>query len=223
MTEPFFPTYKEKYTRTPNVFFDEILAKATINEVRIIGYLIRNTLGYNRDSKWIGVTRSDLIKSGVSNSRLTDALKACEEKGWILTYMEGSIGSQKRYIFLNDELNQRIIEALNRKLITIEQLEYLNLAGVEKLLIDCGLLESSPETGELPKSENSQNSIPKREKEKRLPSPKTGDVKRPKKQTRQGMSTGLNTSISLNTNKDSINTSSRGDERYGKFWELFPD
>lgn len=60
----FFPTYKDNWTRTPNVFFDQILKdpKVTTNQIRLVGYLIRQTIGYNREAKWAAVSRSTLIK-----------------------------------------------------------------------------------------------------------------------------------------------------------------
>lgn len=117
MTTPFFPSYRDNWTRTPNIFFEEILPKSTLNESRIVGYLFRQTLGYNQAANWVGVTRNELIQNaGVSNGQLTSTLKNCESKGWILTYVEGPQGNEKRYIFLNDPLNLSIVSGLKQKL-----------------------------------------------------------------------------------------------------------
>lgn len=158
MSKAFFPTFKEQWTKTPNVFFDEVLKHdgVTLNEVRIIGYLIRNTLGYNRDAKWIGVSRNDLIEgAGVSNTRLTETLKKCKEHGWILEFVKGEGTSKKRYIFLNDKRNQAIVKGLECGFFDVEDLEYLNEAGINRLLDKHGLLppddeneRSTTETGE---------------------------------------------------------------------------
>jgi hypothetical protein len=158
MQMPFFPSYEEKFTRTPNVFFDEVLPIATANESRIVGYLIRNTIGYNKDdSAWVGKSREDLIKeAGVSNTQLTKAITSCENKGWIITYKKGINGRETRYFFLNDPLNVMIVEGLNRELFSVNDLKYLNTAGIKKMLSDNGLKGTPPETGEVP--------LPKRER-----------------------------------------------------------
>lgn len=148
MSKPFFPTYRDNWTRTPNVFFDEVLKTdgVTLNEVRIIGYLIRQTLGYNKDAKWTAVTRKELIsEAGVPNGRIKGALDKCKEHGWILIYEEGEGPQKKRYIFLNDERNQLIVKGLEQGKFDINSLKYLNEAGIQNLLESHGLFDDEEE------------------------------------------------------------------------------
>jgi hypothetical protein len=146
MKKATFPTYKDNWTRTPNVFFDEILANSniTLNQVRLIGYLIRNTLGYNREAKWTGVTRSKLIdEAGIPNGRITDTLNKSIENSWVLIYESGKTTKKERYIFLNDDLNARIVIGLRKKLFKVSNLEHLNLAGINALLDNHGITENT--------------------------------------------------------------------------------
>lgn len=147
----FFPTYKDQFTRTPNIFYDKILTdpEVTLNQVRLVGYLIRQTIGYNREAKWAAVSRKSLIKNaGIPNGRIKDSIDGCLKKGWILVFEHGQAGKQERYIFLNDPINQRIVYGLNKGLFSIEDLEYLNLAGIERLLEKHGIPETPTETVE---------------------------------------------------------------------------
>lgn len=133
----YFPTFEEKWTKTPNLFFDDILADkdVTLNQIRLVAYLIRNTLGYNKDAKWTGVTRKDLIeKAKIPNGRIKGAIDGCAKKRWILVHETGKGTKKERYIFLNDERNERILKGLERGCFTVQDLEYLNEAGIDRLL-----------------------------------------------------------------------------------------
>jgi hypothetical protein len=157
--QPFFPTYKEQFTKTPNIFFDKILTdpKVTLNQVRLVGYLIRQTIGYNKEAKWAAVSRKELIgNAGIPNGRIKEAIDGCLKNDWILIYETGENGKQERYIFLNDPLNQRIVYGLKKGYFTVSDLKYLNLAGIEHLLKKHNIptdikeenIHSSTETGE---------------------------------------------------------------------------
>jgi hypothetical protein len=202
----FFPTYKDNWTRTPNVFFDQILKdpKVTTNQIRLVGYLIRQTIGYNREAKWAAVSRSTLIKkAGIPNSRITEAISRCEEKGWILTFEQGEKGKQERYIFLNDPLNVCIVQGLKKGCFAVTDLEYLNLAGINKLLEKHGLLQPPTETGEermFPPTET--GGVPSPETGG-VPSPETGGVNEASAQTDQKVSAPLNTIYKNNIKKQS--------------------
>jgi hypothetical protein len=202
----FFPTYKDNWTRTPNVFFDQILKdpKVTTNQIRLVGYLIRQTIGYNREAKWVAVSRSTLIKkASIPNSRITEAISRCEEKGWILTFEQGEKGKQERYIFLNDPLNVCIVQGLKKGCFAVTDLEYLNLAGINKLLEKHGLLQPPTETGEermFPPTET--GGVPSPETGG-VPSPETGGVNEASAQTDQKVSAPLNTIYKNNIKKQS--------------------
>jgi hypothetical protein len=131
----FFPTYKDKWTRTPNLFFDEVIQTKgiTVNEIRLISFLIRNTLGYNKDAKWIGASRNTLIKKAkIPNGAISSTIANCIKRNWILEFSKGR--NSKRYVFLNDERNTRIVWGLEQGLFRIDDLEYLNEAGIDNLL-----------------------------------------------------------------------------------------
>lgn len=144
----FFPSYKDNWTRTPNVYFDVVVKKGTANQIRLVSYLIRQTIGYNREAKWVAVTRRELIEEAeISNGCVSDTIKSCKENGWVLVYEQGEKTKKERYIFLNDPINQLIVKGLENKCFEVADLEYLNLAGITKLLSDHGLLEEEEENG----------------------------------------------------------------------------
>lgn len=170
----FFPTYKSQFTRTPNVFYDEILKTKNIsaNDIKLVGGLIRNTLGYNKDAKWVGVSRKDLEDNfGIGKSNITKTLERCVENGWIITYETGKGTKKQRYIFLNDDRNVRIVEGLKAEAFSIDDLQYLNEAGIEKLLTDNGLGEE--------KKKQEESSCPESGQENKCSYPESGQVAYP--------------------------------------------
>jgi len=203
----FFPTYKDNWTRTPNVFFDEILRnpKANLNQVRLVGYLIRQTIGYNQDAKWACVSRSDLIKkAGIPNSRIKKAIQDCERNNWILTYEDGTGTKKKRYIFLNDDRNQRIVIGLKKGLFSIKDLEYLNLAGIDKLLSKYQITTTT-ETGEATTTETGEATTTETGE---ATTTETGEADIAQSQESQGFEQSLNTiykdNNKYNNNKDDV-------------------
>lgn len=212
-TEPsmaFFPTYKSQFTRTPNVFFDEILRdpKVTLNQVRLIAYLIRETIGYNREAKWTAVSRSQLIKAGIPNSRIRDTIQGCKEKQWVIVFEQGKGTKKERYIFLNDDRNQKLVFGLEQGYFTIEELQFLNLAGIDHLLQRHGMEPeqgngndcSSTKTGEeqLSSSRNRRSTPPETGE---ATTTETGEADTPSSQENQEVSSTLNTSFKDNHKK----------------------
>lgn len=132
----YFYTYNENWTRIPNVLIDDLVnPKVTINQTRLILYLIRNTIGYNKDSKWKSVTRNELIKNaGIPNGRIKSAIEGCLDLGWILVYEDIECNLKERYIFLNDEINQRILIGLRNSLFKIANLKHMNISAIDRLL-----------------------------------------------------------------------------------------
>ncbi|WP_158283250.1 proline-rich domain-containing protein [Laceyella sacchari] len=113
-------------------------------------------------------------KAGISNTRVTETINGCEKNGWVLTFEQGENGKQERYIFLNDPLNQCIVQGLKKGCFAITDLEYLNLAGINKLLEKHKLLPTPPETGE-----EQMFPPPETGEEQMFPPPETGEVPPP--------------------------------------------
>lgn len=119
------------FTKTPNEFFDEVVINAkSLNEVRVVAAVIRKTRGWQK--KFDGITRQDFINSGISNGQLSNAIRSCIQKNWILVY---SATPQQKYYFLNDILNCFLVKGLKEKKYNIRELEYLNDQGLKALVI----------------------------------------------------------------------------------------
>lgn len=131
----FFQEHEDNCSLTPNLLFDDILVhpKVTLNQVRIISFLLRNTLSYNDRSKWTGVILSELNKKmNLSKIEIKLAIDECVSKGWVLLYEEGD--RENHCIFLNDEVNQRILVGLKNGLFKPRDIMYLNLATINQIL-----------------------------------------------------------------------------------------
>lgn len=105
----------KKYTKTPNVFFEEVLCakETTFNEAKLMGYLIRNTLGYNHKAAWVKVSRSQLLgQAQISYGSINPTIYSCIQKGWILEFKHGGKGKEERYLFLRTPHNERIVHGL---------------------------------------------------------------------------------------------------------------
>lgn len=74
------------HTQTPNEFFDEILLSKgiTIAEVKIVGFMIRNTFGWNRQGNSLKFTFTEIMKAVcLAREATNNGLKKCLDKGYI--------------------------------------------------------------------------------------------------------------------------------------------
>jgi hypothetical protein len=141
MDKAFFPDVKENFTRVPNIFFEEFLPCATANELKVMLFIIKKTLGWNK--KWDMVSRSQYInEAGISNGSLSGTLKSCIAKGWLLKFEEGPKNKMQIYYFLNEGKNIAIVKGLRMNLFSIKDLAYMNEAGIIKLLKKHELLKN---------------------------------------------------------------------------------
>ncbi|AFU16915.1 hypothetical protein MC28_B39 (plasmid) [Bacillus thuringiensis MC28] len=79
-------TAPTSHTQTPNEFYDEILLskRITIAEVKIIGFMIRHTFGWNRHGNSLKFTYSEIQKAtSLGREAVNNALKKCFEKNYI--------------------------------------------------------------------------------------------------------------------------------------------
>lgn len=181
----FFESFSKKFTITPNRFFDEILlAKGTtFNEVKLVGFLIRNTIGsIDNKTTWTGVSRDLFVKeANISYGSINETIKSCVNKGWVLDYRVGQNKKNKedRYLFLSTEQNIRIVYGLEKGYFTVKDLEEKNDIGIEKLLTKHGIpkepfledeledtpapSEEQPKEGNVPESKISDESPTKNE------------------------------------------------------------
>lgn len=156
-TAYFPPPGAVQYTQVPNVFFERVLPEATISEARVVGWILRQTRGYQRLTDC--VPRAELIRhAGVSNGQLSAAIRGCIEKGWILAYDDGVDGKRERYFFLNDSLSLAIIAALEGGHLRVHNLRSMNVRAVLEALARLGLwpppgqegVQTSPVSVEVP-------------------------------------------------------------------------
>ena len=143
MIKPYFPDFGSQFTRTPNLFFDEVLRDGKLAAVKVVGCLIRQTLGFNNEAGWTGLSRSTIAKlMNMSLRSVTTGAQEAQKKGWILIYDDPRKGkeSHPNYYFLNNLTNQLIVTGLKKQKFTVEDLEDLTLSGIKKLLIQSGLM-----------------------------------------------------------------------------------
>lgn len=214
MVKPYFPDFfGNQFTRTPNLFFDEILCKGTLAEIKVIGCLIRRTLGFNNESGWTGLSRSKIAKlMNMSERSVTTGAQGAEKKGWILTYDDPRKGKghQPRYYFLNNSTNQLIVYGLERKKFFVEDLEDLTLSGIKKLLIKSKLMDENGtplvqlqlgkdfhENG----CSREKNSPVSGEKNSLVSGEKNSPVDKGQSQEQQGVSQSLNTTTEIHSFK----------------------
>jgi hypothetical protein len=74
-----------QHTQTPNEFFEIMFDKKTkFGEVKLLGFLIRNTFGWHRAGNSLQFSFSDLQReTGMSRDTTNTSIKSCLEKGYI--------------------------------------------------------------------------------------------------------------------------------------------
>jgi len=215
MVKPYFPDFfGNHFTRTPNLFFDDVLCKGTLAEIKVVGCLIRRTLGFNNEAGWTGLSRSKIAKlMNMSERSVTTGAQGAEEKGWILVYDDPRKGKghQPKYYFLNNTTNQLIVYGLERKKFFVEDLEDLTLSGIKKLLIKSELMdEDGTPLVQLGKDfhENEcsreKNSPVRGEKNSPVRGEKNSPVDKGQSQERQGVPQPLNTTTEIHSLKYNI-------------------
>ncbi|WP_188433959.1 hypothetical protein, partial [Kroppenstedtia guangzhouensis] len=141
---PYFPDFKSQFTKTPNLFFDEVLRNGKQAEAKVVGCLIRQTLGWNNEAGWTGLSRSKIAElMNMSLRSVTTGARDAAKKNWILIFDDPRQGKghEPNYYFLNNLTNQLIVAGLERKKFFVEDLEDLTLTGIEKLLKKTGLMD----------------------------------------------------------------------------------
>jgi hypothetical protein len=74
-----------QHTQTPNEFFDIMFDKKTkFGEVKLLGFLIRNTFGWHRAGNSLQFSFTELMTAtGMAKETTNNSIKSCVEKGYI--------------------------------------------------------------------------------------------------------------------------------------------
>lgn len=102
MSDRPFPGWpRPGYTQVPNLFFDEVMPTLTLAETRVLLYIIRRTIGFQRDATAISIAqiRTGLKATngrqldrgtGLGRTAVTDALRSLIEKQMIVAQQNES-------------------------------------------------------------------------------------------------------------------------------------
>ena len=89
--EPFRGWPRPNFTRVPDYFFDWVMADLTLAETRVMLYIIRRTMGFQRDAAAISINQimegvnPDLERgTGLKRTAVTDALRSLIARGMVV-------------------------------------------------------------------------------------------------------------------------------------------
>ena len=100
-----FQELEKDFTRVPNLLFDRLLLRLSHGELRVLLFIIRNTLGWRR--RGVCIPLSQFRRAGVAKSTAARAIKSLVEEGLILRFTSG--GSKTRAHFALNTPHDRLL------------------------------------------------------------------------------------------------------------------